>query len=179
MFWEDCNEHTFYKHIWEPDNFLYVNGKNVIYPRVADIVWKYLEQDKQNFDKIRKKLIENKKVFLFVYSSIYPAIYSFFEKRDVDLRNRKSLRNGTTKRNTYKNILMGTSEKVRGLRHLHVLCKESLLRMKLLKGKKKWQMNKNKKRWKKKSKKKKKELRQKIAAKNQELKRIKKSEKEK
>ena len=136
MFWEDCNEHTFYKHIWKPDNFLYLNGKNVIYPRVADIVWKYLEQDKQNFDKIRKKLIGNKKVFQFVYSSVYPEIYSFVEKRDVDLRNGKSLRNGTTKRNTYKNLLMDTSEKVRGLRHLQMPRKESLLRMKLFKGKK-------------------------------------------
>ena len=24
---EDCNEPTFYKHIYQPDNFLYLNGK--------------------------------------------------------------------------------------------------------------------------------------------------------
>ena len=95
-----------------------------------------MEQDEQNFDKIRKKLIGNKKVFQFVYSSVYPEICSFVEKRDVDLRNGKSLRNGTTKRNTYKNLLMDASEKVRGLHHLQVPCKESLLRMKLFKGKK-------------------------------------------
>ena len=32
MFWKDCNEPSFYTHICKPDNFLYLNGKNVIYP---------------------------------------------------------------------------------------------------------------------------------------------------
>ena len=63
MSWEDCNEPSFYKHICKPDNFLYLNSKNKIYPCVADIFWKCLEQYKQNLDKIRKKFIENKKVF--------------------------------------------------------------------------------------------------------------------
>ena len=61
MFWEECNESSFYKHICKPDNFMYLNGKNGIYQQVADIVWKYLEDDERNFDKIKKKLIENKK----------------------------------------------------------------------------------------------------------------------
>ena len=38
MFWEECNEPSFYKHICKPDNFIYLNGKSVIYPHVADIV---------------------------------------------------------------------------------------------------------------------------------------------
>lgn len=41
VFWEDCNNPSFYKHICEPDNFKYLNGKNVIYPRVAEILWNY------------------------------------------------------------------------------------------------------------------------------------------
>ena len=40
---------------------MYLNCKNVIYPHVADIVWKYLKKDEGNFDQIKKKLIENKK----------------------------------------------------------------------------------------------------------------------
>ena len=66
MFWEDCNEPSFYKHIYQPDNFLYLNGKNVIYPRVAEIVMNYIEADDKNFDKLRRKLIENKK-----YSNLF------------------------------------------------------------------------------------------------------------
>ena len=51
MFWEEGNEPSFYKDIWKPDNFVYLNGKNVIYPHVADIGWKYFEEDEGNFDK--------------------------------------------------------------------------------------------------------------------------------
>ena len=87
MFWEDCNEPSFYKHICQPENFLYLNGKNVIYPRVAEIVMNYIEADDKNFDKLKRKLIENKKIFQFVYSSVYPEVYSFVEKRGVDMRN--------------------------------------------------------------------------------------------
>lgn len=38
---------------------MYLNCKNVIYPHVAYTVWKYLEEDKGNFKKINKKLIQN------------------------------------------------------------------------------------------------------------------------
>ena len=41
MFWEGCNELSFYKYICQPGNFLYLNGKNVIYLRVAEIVMEY------------------------------------------------------------------------------------------------------------------------------------------
>ena len=68
MFWEDCNKPSFYKHICKPDNFMYLNGKNVIYPRVAEIVWNYIGEDRQNFNKIKKRLVCNMKIFQFVYS---------------------------------------------------------------------------------------------------------------
>ena len=71
---------------------MYLNCKNVIYPHVADIVWKYLKEDEGNFDKIKKKLIENKKRFQFVYLSTYPEVYSFIEKRSIDLKNKFHLK---------------------------------------------------------------------------------------
>ena len=30
MFWEDCNEPSFYKHICKPESFMYLNGKNIV-----------------------------------------------------------------------------------------------------------------------------------------------------
>ena len=33
IFWEECNDASFYKHICKPENFLYLNGENVIDPR--------------------------------------------------------------------------------------------------------------------------------------------------
>ena len=38
MFCEECNEPSFYKHICQPDNFMYLNGKNVIHPYVVEVV---------------------------------------------------------------------------------------------------------------------------------------------
>ena len=87
MFWEDCNEPSFDKHIWQPDNFLYLNGKKVIYPRIAEIVMGYIQADENNFGKLTKKPIENQKMFQYVYASVYPEVYSFVEKRGVDMRN--------------------------------------------------------------------------------------------
>ena len=81
MYREECNDESFYKHICQPENFLYLNWKNVIYTHVADIVQKYLEENKENFEKIKKKIIENKKMFQFVYSCLYPEVYSFVEKQ--------------------------------------------------------------------------------------------------
>ena len=61
VFWEDCNKLSFYKHIFQSENFLYLNGKNVIYSRAAEIVMNYIEAEDKNFDKLKRKLIENKK----------------------------------------------------------------------------------------------------------------------
>ena len=54
MYWEDYNEPSFEKHICKPNNFMYLNGKNVIYLRVAETMWNYIEEDKVNFNKIKK-----------------------------------------------------------------------------------------------------------------------------
>ena len=139
MFWKDSNYPSFYKHICKPDNFLYLNLKNVIYLQVADIVWKYLEQDEQNFNKIRKKLIENKKVFQFVYSSVYPEIYSFVEKGCIDLRNNFHLKfkEWKDKKKYTQKSIDGYFLKSKGSPpQLQVPREISLLPMKILKGKK-------------------------------------------
>ena len=81
MFWEEYNELTFCKHICRMENFLHLNGKNVIYLHFAEIVWKYIEENEENFHKIKQKLIDNKKIFQFVYATTYPEIYAFVEKR--------------------------------------------------------------------------------------------------
>lgn len=66
---------------------MYLNGKNVLYPCVTKIVWNHITDDKEKFNNIRGKFVENKKIFQFVDSYSYPEIYSFAEKRSIDLRN--------------------------------------------------------------------------------------------
>ena len=47
----------------------------------------YIEADENNFGKLKRKLIKNQKIFQYVYPSFYPEVYSFVEKRGVDIRN--------------------------------------------------------------------------------------------
>ena len=86
MFWKECNKGLFDKHICKPENFFYSNGKNVIYPHSAKTVRKYFEENEKNFHKLKQKLIRNKKNFQYVYASTYPEIYTFVEKRRINLR---------------------------------------------------------------------------------------------
>ena len=56
MFWDECVDSKFYKHICLPQNFIHLNGKNVLYPKVAEIIWKHIEYDKSNICRMRKKI---------------------------------------------------------------------------------------------------------------------------
>ena len=42
---------------------MYLNGKNVLYPCVTKIVWNHITDDKEKFNNIRGKFVENKKGF--------------------------------------------------------------------------------------------------------------------
>ena len=54
---------------------------------MAETVMNYIKGNENNFGKLRRKLIENQKIFQYVYASIYPEVYSFVEKRGVHMRN--------------------------------------------------------------------------------------------
>lgn len=58
---------------------MYLDGKNVLYPRAAEIVWKYIEKVEKNFDKMKESLILNRKILQYIYSKCYPDIYSLVE----------------------------------------------------------------------------------------------------
>ena len=68
MLWDECIEKTFYKHICENDNFIYLNGKNVLYSKTAQIVLDYLNKDASNIVRLRKCLQNHTKTIQFVYS---------------------------------------------------------------------------------------------------------------
>ena len=86
MFWEECVEKTFYRHICERENFLYLNGKNVPYPRSPEIVMKYIEQDRGNIVRLRRCLQQHKNIVQFIYSRCYPEIYSLIDKRGIEIK---------------------------------------------------------------------------------------------
>ena len=52
----------------------------------------YIEADENNFNKLKRNLTENQKIFQYFYVSVYPKVYSFVEKRGVDMRNKFHLK---------------------------------------------------------------------------------------
>ena len=48
MFWNECINDEFYKHICKSRNFKYLNKKNVLHPKTSKILMEYNEQDEKN-----------------------------------------------------------------------------------------------------------------------------------
>ena len=87
ILWDECIEKTFYKHICENDNFIYLNGKNVLYSKTAQIVLDYFNKDAFNIVRLRKCLQNHMKTIQFVYSRCFPEIYSLIDKRGINLKS--------------------------------------------------------------------------------------------
>ena len=87
MFWDQCIERTFYKHICENDNFIYLNSKNVLYSKTAKIVLDYLKKDPKNIILLLRCLQIHMKVIQLVYSKCFPEIYSLIDKRGINLKS--------------------------------------------------------------------------------------------
>ena len=84
MLWRECIPPEFYRYICQEDNFKYLNGRDVSQPGVLEIVGKFIDQDKDNLLMLKKNLANYKDIFQYVYSHVFPKIYSTSEKRGID-----------------------------------------------------------------------------------------------
>ena len=86
MLWKECMPQNFYKHICEKENFLYLKSKNVLQPKVLEIMTEFLNEGKKNKD-LWTNLSSYQNVFQYVYSSVFPEIYYSTEKHGFDLKS--------------------------------------------------------------------------------------------
>ena len=56
----------------------------MLYPKVAEIVWKFIQVDETNCNKQRNNLCQFKNIFQYVYSNVYPKVYCSTERRGFD-----------------------------------------------------------------------------------------------
>ena len=56
MFWKECVPVVFYKYICSEEHFLYLNGKNVLYTKVSEIVLNFIEMVARNFTLLGNRL---------------------------------------------------------------------------------------------------------------------------
>ena len=87
MLRDECTEKTFYKHICENDNFIYLKGKNVLCSKTAQIVLDFLNKDASNSVRLRRYLQNHMKTIQFAYSRCFPEIYSLIDKRVINLKS--------------------------------------------------------------------------------------------
>ena len=87
MLWKDCMPAGFYNYVFLEENFLYLNGKNIPSPKVSEIIWKFIQKDEKNYNKLRNNLCLFKNIFQYVYSNVYPEVYCSSERRGFDLKS--------------------------------------------------------------------------------------------
>ena len=87
MLWRECIPSEFYRYICEEKNFLYLNGQDVGQPGVLGIVGNFIDQGKQNLRMLQEYLARFKDIFQYVYSHVFPEVYTSSKKRDFDLKS--------------------------------------------------------------------------------------------
>ena len=51
MLWKECMPANFYRHICKEKNVLYLNGKNMLQPKVAELINDNLDEEINNYMK--------------------------------------------------------------------------------------------------------------------------------
>ena len=87
ILWRECIPSEFYRHICQDKNFKYLNGRDVNQPGVLEIVGNFIDQGKENLRMLQKSLANYKDIYQYVYSHVFPEIYSTSEKRRMDLKS--------------------------------------------------------------------------------------------
>ena len=75
MPWRECMPLDFYKFIFEEKHFVYLNGKNILQPKVLQIIGEFIEKDEKNYRLLQNNLSCYKNFFQYVYLNVYPEIY--------------------------------------------------------------------------------------------------------
>ena len=81
----------FYRYICQEKNFLYRNAKNVLQPKVLEIISEFIDADEGNYRLLQNSLSSYKNIFQCVYPNVFPEIYCSTEKRGFDLKSKSHI----------------------------------------------------------------------------------------
>ena len=84
MFRKECIPQRFYQHICKEKNVFFLNGKNVLQPKISERITKFLKEPDENYIELRHNSLEYKSIFQYVYSNVFPEIYCSTERRGFD-----------------------------------------------------------------------------------------------
>ena len=123
IIWRECIPADFYRYICEEAHFIYLNGRDVCHSGILEIVGKFIDQSKENLRMLQEYLARYKDIYQYVYSHLFPEIYTTSEKRGFDLksnfhilfksyRDKQLMRHQSTAKNlsNYEDVKKETSE---------------------------------------------------------------------
>ena len=87
MLWREYMLLEFYKFICEEKNFVYLNGKNVLQPKLQQIVGELIEKGEKKLSSPIEQLILLQEHFSVCVVCVYPDIYSSTEKSGFNLKS--------------------------------------------------------------------------------------------
>ena len=87
MLWRECIPSEFYRYICDSSNLIYLNSKDVSQPGVLEISASFIDLSKQNLHLLQEKLARYKDIFQYVYSHVFPKVYTSTKKRGFDLKS--------------------------------------------------------------------------------------------
>ena len=87
MLWRECIPSEFYRYICEEKNFIYLNGQDFGQPGVLEIVGGFIDREKENLRMLQEHLARFKDIFQYVYSHVFPKVYTTSEKRGFNLKS--------------------------------------------------------------------------------------------
>ena len=87
MIWREYIPVDFYRYICKEENFIYLNGRDVGHAGVLEIVGKFIDQRKENLRLLQEYLARYKDIYQYVYSHVFPEVYTTSEKRGFDLKS--------------------------------------------------------------------------------------------
>ena len=87
MLLRECIPPEFYRYICEEKHFIYLNGRDVGQPGVLEIVDNFIDQGKQNLRMLQEQLTRYKDIYQYVYSHVFPEIYTTSKKRGFNLKS--------------------------------------------------------------------------------------------
>ena len=72
MIWKECMPAQFYKFTCRKENFIYLDGKNVLLPKVSEILANFMAENEKNYVLLRNNLSQYKNIFQYVYLNVFP-----------------------------------------------------------------------------------------------------------
>ena len=87
MLWKECVPIEFYRCICDEKNFVYLDGQEITHGKVLEIVCNFFDESDENITLLQEQLARFKDVYQYVYSHVFPEVYTASEKRGFNLKS--------------------------------------------------------------------------------------------